>query len=71
MKKIVIVSTIDITIQCFLLNHIQKLIKEGFQIFIITNIKNNFLMKNLNIRLINLDFHRNISPLADLFCFVF
>ena len=70
MKKIVIVSTIDITIQCFLLNHIQKLIKEGFQIFIITNIKNNFLMKNLNIRLINLDFHRNISPLADLFCFV-
>ena len=43
MKKIVIVSTIDITIQSFLLNHIQKLIKEGFQIFIITNVKNNLV----------------------------
>ena len=70
MKKIVIISTIDITIQSFLLNHIHKLIKEGFQIFIITNVKNNFLMKNLNIRLINLDFHRNISPLVDLLCLV-
>ena len=70
MKKIVIISTADITIECFLFNHIQKLIKEGFQIFIITNIKNNFLMKNQNIKLVNLNFHRNISPLLDLLCLV-
>ena len=70
MKKIVIISTTVITIECFLFNHIQKLIKEGFQIFIITNIKNNFLIKNQNIKLVNLNFHRNISPLFDLFCLV-
>ena len=65
-KKIVFVSTSIITIQSFLLDHIQRLIKEDFEIFIITNIKQISIKQNLNVKLINLDFYRRISLLSDL-----
>jgi glycosyltransferase involved in cell wall biosynthesis len=67
-KKIVFVSTTIITVQTFLLDHIQELIKQDFEIYIITNIKKIYNNQKLNVKLINLDFERKISLFSDLLC---
>lgn len=65
-KKIIFVSTTIITIQTFLLDHIQELIKQNFEIYVISNIKKINNNQKINVKLININFSRKVSLFSDL-----
>lgn len=70
-KNICFVTAADISVRAFLLEHIKELSK-FYQITVITNTDDlNFLVKeNINAKVINVNFSRNISLINDFVCFV-
>ena len=68
-KKIVFISTSEISIRSFLTDHIKELKSKKVEIYLITNF--NFqkkLFKKLNVNLINIKFKRNINLFTDFYC---
>lgn len=68
-KKIVFISTSEISIRSFLTDHIKELKSKRVEIYLITNF--NFqekLFKKLNVSLINIKFKRNINLFTDFYC---
>lgn len=68
MKKIAIITAVDTTIKAFMINHLKKL-SEEFEVSIITNTSDiNFLLNYgiENIKVIKVDFERNINIKKDL-----
>ena len=70
-KKLVIVSTSEISIRSFLIDHIKSLSNSNFEIFLITNFefKKN-IYKSLNIKLININFKRKINIFSDFYSLI-
>ena len=67
-KSICFVATVDFAVNAFLLNHLREL-SNHYNLTLVTNLQNpNFLNKNnLNIKLININFSRNINIFSDFF----
>lgn len=68
MKKIAIITAVDTTIKAFMINHLKKL-SEMFEVCVITNTSDiNFLLDFgiENVRVIKVDFHREINIRKDL-----
>ena len=67
-RSICFVATVEFAVNAFLLNHLKELSKY-YDVTVIVNLKNpNFLIdKKLDIKLININFSRNINIISDLF----
>lgn len=68
MKKIAIITTVDVTIKAFMINHLKKL-SEKYDVTVITNTSNtDFLLEFglKNIKVIKLDIKRNINIIKDI-----
>ena len=67
-QSICFVATVDFAVNAFLLNHLREL-SNHYNLTLITNLQNpNFLNKNnLNIKLININFSRNINIFSDFY----
>ena len=67
-QSICFVATVDFAVNAFLLNHLREL-SNHYNLTLVTNLQNpNFLNKNnLNIKLININFSRNINIFSDFF----
>ena len=67
-KSICFVATVDFAVNNFLLNHLREL-SNHYNLTLVTNLQNpNFLNKNnLNIKLININFSRNINIFSDFY----
>ena len=68
MKKIVIVTSVEQTLNAFFLNHL-KLLKKKFSITLISNFNNNIREDLKEFRLININFSRKINFFSDIFNF--
>lgn len=70
-KKITIISTTELTIRSFLLEHIKQLKKLNYEIYLLCNFQNNKkFYRKLNIKLININFKRKIKLFFDLFSLI-
>tara|TARA_B100001769_G_scaffold12830_1_gene8789 strand:- start:268 stop:1392 length:1125 start_codon:yes stop_codon:yes gene_type:complete len=67
-QSICFVATVDFAVNAFLLNHLREL-SNHYNLTLVTNLQNpNFLNKNnLNIKLININFSRNINIFSDFY----
>ena len=66
-QSICFVATVEFAVNAFLINHLKELSKD-YDLTVVVNLQNpNFLMeKKLDIKLININFSRNISFLSDI-----